>query len=344
MLWIDNQFASRLIPFVRNFRNKGNYLYQLSCPVCGDSTRNKTKARGYIFRQKTGLFYKCHKCGYSSNLGTLIKYVDENLYKEYVLERYMSGAKKHNDHKSIDEALPLLKPIKLDLFELQDDVLSNLKRLDKLDTNHIAVQYAIQRKIPENSWKLLYYTDTFFKYVNESIKFQFPKLEQDHPRLVIPFFKPNGKCFALQGRAFGNEMPKYFTIKVDETEEKIYGLERVDYSKPIQIVEGPLDSLFLPNALAVSGSSFDTPTIRQILTNATIISDNEPRSLPIVKIIEKNIEKGYKICLFPETHEYKDINEAIMGGLTSEEIFEIINDNTYQGMMAKLRLASWRKC
>ena len=341
MLYIDITYANRLGSYLRNFKQKSQYLWNYSCPVCGDSSSKKTKARGYIYRQKTGLFCKCHKCGYSTNLGNLIKYTSENLYTEYVTDRFKNNAKPRNDHRKLEEVIPQLKTIKLDLLE--DDVLSKLKRIDKIPDTHYAAKYLTKRCIPKELWYLFYYTPKFFKYVNDNIKHQFPKLEQDHPRLIIPFFNAFGKCFALQGRAFGKEIPKYYTIKIDDTEEKIFGLERVDYGKRILITEGPIDSLLLPNALAVSGSSFDTPTIKQILTNATIISDNEPRHPEIVKIIGKNIDKGYSVCLMPETFKHKDINDAIIAGVNIEEIVNIINNNTFTGMEAKLRFATWKK-
>ena len=340
MLYIDIQYTNRLGSYLRNFKQKSQYLWNSSCPVCGDSKTKTTKARLYIYRQQTGLFVKCHKCGYSTNIGNLIKYVDATLYSEYVLERYKSNAKPHNDHRKIEEAIPELKPVKL---LLEDNILSKLKRVDTLKETHPAVKYAVSRKIPESLWHLLYYTPKFYKYVNENVIFKFPNLDGDHPRLIIPFFKPTGKCFALQGRAFGKEIPKYYTIKVDETDEKIFGLERVDYSKPIYITEGPIDSLFIPNAIAVSGSSFDGPTIKQIMTNAVIIPDNEPRHKDIVKIIDKNIKLGYNVVLWPDTVQEKDINEMILSGRTPEEIMEIIKDNTYNGIEAKLRLATWKK-
>jgi DNA primase len=169
-------------------------------------------------------------------------------------------------------------------------------------------------------------------------------IEGDHPRMIIPYFTNAGKCFAYQARAYGNEEPKYYTIKVDETQEKIYGLDRIDYSKRILVVEGPIDSLFLPNALAVSGASFDTPTIRQLLVNATIVMDNEPRNKDIVKQLEKYINLGYSVCMFPEHIEHKDINEMILhGGMTADEILEVINTNTYCGIEAKLRYSEWKK-
>ena len=340
MLYIDTKYASLLGARLRNFKQKNEYLWNYSCPVCGDSHKNKLKARGYIYRAKSDLFVKCHNCGYSTNIGNLIKYVDTQLYDEYVLERYKAGASKHNAHKDVKQILPATKS----QVELVDDILSPLKRLDKLDVSHPAVKYLIDRQIPKDKWKLLYFAPKFKAFTNKiTPKFTEPIVDE-HPRMIIPSFTPHGKVFAYQGRAYGDEEPKYFTIKVDETEEKIFGLERVDYGKRIYVVEGPIDSLFLPNSIAVSGSSFDTPTIRKLLTNATIVMDNEPRNKEIVKQLEKYIDAGYSVCMFPDTIKEKDINDMVVkGGLTPDEIIDVINTNTYTGMEAKLRFSEWRK-
>jgi transcription elongation factor Elf1 len=340
MLYIDAKYAAILGSRLRNFKKKDDYLWNYSCPVCGDSSKNKLKARGYIYRTKSDLFCKCHNCGHSTNIGNLIKYVDTQLYDEYVLERYKGGATRYNDHKEVAPMLP--KPQTVELLE--DDILSPLQRLDTLDVSHPAVKYLLERKIPRQFWSMLYFASKFKKFTNSvTPKFEEP-IVGDHPRMIIPYFTPAGKCFAYSARAYGNEEPKYYTIKVDETEEKIYGLDRVDYSKRIYVVEGPIDSLFLPNAIAVSGASFDTPTIRRLLTNATIVMDNEPRNKDIVKQLGKYIKLGYSVCMFPDTIEQKDINEMILkGGKSPEEILEIINKNTYSGIEATLRFSTWKK-
>ena len=339
MLYIDTKYAAFLGGRLRNFKKTNDYVWNYSCPVCGDSSTNKLKARGYIYRKKTDLFCKCHNCGYGSNLGNLIKRVDPVLYDEYVRERYTAGANKHQAHKDVAAIIP--EPPKVDL--LRDDILDPLECLDSLDVSHPAVKYVLERKIPRDKWHLLYFAPKFKKFTNGvDAKFEEP-IVGEHPRMIIPFFKPNGKCFAYQARAYGDEQPKYYTIKVDETEEKIYGLDRVDYSKRIYVVEGPIDSLFIPNAIAVSGSSFDTPTIRQLLTNATIVMDNEPRNKDIVKQLAKYIELGYNVVMYPDTVQEKDINDMIMSGKTSTEILDLINTNTFSGMEAKLRFSEWKK-
>ena len=342
MLYIDNKYAKILGSRLRNFKEKKDNTWNFSCPVCGDSSKNKLKARGYIYPREQDLLVKCHNCGYGSNIGNLIKYVDPMLYDEYVLERYKAGASKHHPHKDVKKTNVALETPKEELLE--DDILSGLSRLDKLPLSHPAVQYLVNRKIPHDKWSLLYFAPKFKEFTNSvTAKFQEP-IKDEHPRMIIPFFTPAGKCFAFQGRAYGKEEPKYYTIKVDETQEKIYGLDRIDYSKRIYVVEGPIDSLFLPNAIAVSGASFDTPTIRRLLANATIVMDNEPRSKEITKFLEKNIEAGYSVCMFPEYIEQKDINDMILyGNMTPDEIVEMINTNTFKGIEAKLRFSTWKK-
>lgn len=339
MLYIDLKFANIIGSRLRNFKQKKDYLWNYSCPVCGDSSTNKLKARGFIYKMKADLFVKCHNCQYSTNLGNFIKYVDPTVYDEYVLERYKNGASKYTDHKDVAPIIPEVKKEEL----LEDDILSSSTRIDKLPLTHPAVAYLINRKIPKDKWSLLYFAPKFKKFVNSCVaKFQEPIIDE-HPRMIIPMFTNAGKCFAFQGRAYGEEMPKYYTIKVDETEEKVYGLDRVDYSKRIYVVEGPIDSLFLPNAIAVSGASFDTPTIRSLLANATIVMDNEPRNKDIVKQLGKYIESGFSVCMFPDSIEEKDINEMILAGKTADEILETINTNTFSGIEAKLRYSTWKK-
>ena len=340
MLYIDSKYVGRISYKLRNFKQKADNYWNFSCPICGDSKKNPLKARGYVFKNDNRLVYKCHNCGFSSNIGNLIKQLDPILYNEYVLERYKENTSKHVDHASIGklEVVAETKPV-----ILSDSVLDKLQRIDTLPTDHVAKQYVISRKIPESAWSLLYYAEKFKEWSN-SIKYQFTNLDNDAPRIVIPFFNEHGKCFMYQGRALGNEQPKYIAIKIDDKLEKVYGQDRVDYSKRVYVVEGPIDSLFLPNSVAVGGAGFDIPYTRSIKSNLTMVMDNEPRSKEICKFISGLIDNDYAICLWPDTVKEKDINEMIMSGKTENQILEMINTNTFQGMEARLKFTQWRKC
>lgn len=343
MLYVDVKYANIVGAQLRNYKRKQEYLWNFSCPVCGDSKTNRSKARGYIYRAKTSLFVKCHKCGYGTNIGNFIKYVDTNLYEEYALETYKEGGAPRAAHARSDQAIPQMFQ-QMEAIEISDSILDSLKRIDQLPETHPAVKYIAKREIPRDKWNLLYLCNKFKKYVNSVVPNKFRDLDDDHPRLIIPYFTPHGKCFAFQGRAFGKEDPKYITIKVDDTEEKLFGQERLDYSKRVYVLEGPLDSLFIPNAIAVSGSSFNSPTIKALQSNITVVYDNEPRSPTLTKLIKTTIDQGFSVCLWPDTITEKDINEMILAGRSPEEILEIIDANTYNGVEAQLRFATWRKC
>ena len=339
MLYIDARFVGQISYKLRNFKKKSDYYWNFSCPICGDSKKNPLKARGFIFKNQQRLVYKCHNCGFSSNIGNLIKHLDPLLYNEYVLERYKENTSKHNDHVKIEDTSIEVNPEPI----LYDSILDKLQRIDTLDLEHPAKQYIIKRKIPADKWDLLYFAPKFKTWSN-GIKYQFTNLENDTPRLVIPFFNNHGKCFMYQGRAFGNEQPKYITIRLDDKEEKVFGADRLDYSKRVYVVEGPIDSIFLPNSVAIGGAGFDTPFTQGIKTNATLVMDNEPRSKEICKYIEKLINEDYSVCLWPDTIKEKDINEMIMSGKTISQILETINTNTFSGMEAKLKFTEWKKC
>ena len=335
--YIDVKYVNLISPYLQQFKKKGDFLWNFRCPYCGDSKKNRTKARGFVFRKKNDLFYKCHNCGVGATLGNLIKEIDSKTYDDYILERYRKGVKTNNPEPEFSFDVPKFS---------KKGVLKGLRSIADLDMGHPARTIVSDRQIPQEHWKDLYLCESFYKFTNSLITNKFSSLDKDHPRLLIPFRDEEGEIFAYQGRAFGNEQPKYLTIKLQDR-DKIFGLDRVVKKEPIYVVEGPLDSLFLDNCIAVGGADFDRPLSidGSLITNGelTVVFDNEPRNKEICKLIEKTINSGKKVCLWPESMEHKDINDMILGGYTKEEIQEIIKENTFQTASAQMRFATWRK-
>ena len=327
--YIDIKYLNLIQSSLPQFKKKGDYLWNFRCPYCGDSKKSRTKARGFVFRKKNDLFYKCHNCGVGTNLANLIKYVDSKTYDDYILERYKSGAKQQTPEPEFEFNEPVFR---------KKGVLDSLEPISKLPEDHPAKKIILKRQLPLASLDALYLCNSFYKFTNTLIPNKFPSLDGDHPRLLIPFRDEEGEVFAYQGRAFGNEQPKYLTIKLNESKNKIFGLDRIDKEKQIYVVEGPIDSLFLDNCIAVAGSD-----LNKIEGDLTIIFDNEPRNREIVKQIEKVINSGRNIVLWPESMKYKDINDMILGGYSKSEIQQIIMDNTFSGVEAKLRFTEWKK-
>jgi len=328
---IDVEFMRRLSSQLKSYKEKGNNLFNFRCPVCGDSKKSKVKARGYVFQKKNDFFYKCHNCSVGLTLGNLIKYVDIDLHKQYIMSRYTSNI--HSSEKPKFDFKPpeFKKRIDIDLHEL--------KSFDVLETSHPAVKFLEERKIPKKYYSKLYFTSGFFEFTNTLLPDKFPSLKDDHPRLVIPFFNKENILFGYQGRAFGKENPKYITIMLEER-NKIFGLDRIDFNKHVYVVEGPIDSLFLDNCLAVAGADFKLDMDEK---NYTVIYDNEPRNVEIIKRMEKSIKQNQSIVIWPDNINEKDINDMVLSGKTSAEIHGIISNNTFSNLHAKTRLIDWKK-
>ena len=314
--YIDIKYLNLLSTRLPKFKRKSEYLFNFRCPHCGDSQKSQTKARGFVYQKKNDMFFKCHNCGVGQTLGNLIKFVDPSMHKEYIFERFKEGkvvAKKEEPEFDFTPSRLLKSKEKpFAEFTRYDRALRQLRRFDELVQTHPAKQFVFDRQIPKEHFDKFFLATKFYEFCNEIQPGKFPDLKHDHPRVVIPFYDRSGKFFAFQGRAFGKEQPKYITIKFDETKQKIYGLDRIDLNKPVMITEGPIDSLFLDNAIAMAGADADGGITIQH-QQCTMIFDNEPRNEHIVSRMIKAVDKNFNVCIWPESvREGKDINDLIL--------------------------------
>jgi transcription elongation factor Elf1 len=319
---LDKYTLKRASPFEAGFR----------CDVCGDSEKNPNKKRGGIIERELNLFYNCFNCGASHYFPEYLELYHYDLYQRYVFDVKLNKkiSFKYDDYIEQNKPKP---PVNVAFNPLKD--------LIKANENTFAKQYLKSRKIPEEAFDDLYYTRNFFAYINKIVpnKFGEHALKNDHPRIVIPMFDIMGTCFGVQGRSLEESTDfRYIICMFNKDEEPIFGLNTVNWDKPVYCTEGPLDSLFLDNAIAMSGSNN-----MKLDKNVIIILDNEPRSKQTVNKYNKYISKNYKICIWPKYIKSKDINKMIIDGYSKEDITKIIDDNIYQGTKAKIKLNSWKK-
>ena len=333
--FIDIKYLNLLSTKLTKFKRKSDNLFNFRCPHCGDSKKSSSKARGFVYRKKNDMFFKCHNCGIGQSLGNLIKFLDPSMHKEYTFERFKEG-KPQKEKLEFD-----FTPSKIIKSKTHADrALNQLVSFDKLVTTHPAKQFVYKRLIPKEHWDKFYFCPKFYDWTNSIIPNKFPSLRDDHPRVVIPFFDREGNFFAFQGRAFGKEQPKYITIKFDDTKQKIYGLDRLDLNKSVMITEGPIDSLFLSNAVALAGADAD---IKINPLQCTMVFDNEPRNQEIVNRMIKAVDKKFNLVVWPKTLKYKDLNDMIIAGKTSAEVQTIISNNTYSGLTALQHINNWKR-
>ena len=321
-MYIDLKFIMMLSPRLDKFKKLRDNLFNFRCPYCGDSQKSQSKARGYFYRKKNDFFFRCHNCGKGTTFGKVLQRIDVEAYKEYIMEKFRGGEVKEEIEYNFEAPK----------FKTKDPKLKDLVPINKLNGDHPVLDLLRKRQIPEEHY------DKFFLCHQFNDWAEIPSLvprRQEHPRLVIPFYDEDERVFAAQGRAFGPEKPKYLTVKFQD-KPKIFGLERVDLTQRVYVVEGPIDSLFLNNCLAVAGSDFrDLPPCE-----TTIIMDNEPRSKETVNKMEQLIEKDYALVIWPDTITQKDINDMVLAGV--EDVQTIIDNNTFTGLEARMKLATWK--
>ena len=334
-VFIDRSFLLQVSPKLQRFAKKKDDLYNFRCPLCGDSQKNKLKSRGYIFRKKNDYFYMCHNCGVSTTFYNFLKQVDSNLLQEYQLERYKNGETGNNNYPKPD-----FEEYKQETPKFKKSL--ELLSIDSLPEAHYAKMYVQQRRIPETFWSQLYYAEDFAAFI-QNLGIENAGLKEKDSRLVIPFYDKEKNLVALQGRALGESKLRYITLKLHDDNKKIYGLDRIDEDKLIYVVEGPIDSMFLENAVATADSNLESITNVLDKSKVALVFDNEPRNKEIVAKMEHAIDNHFNVVVWPPMIEKKDINDMVLDGFSPDEIQDIIDNNTFVNLRAKMEFVNWKK-
>ena len=333
-LVVDTKYISLASSQLDKFKRKNSYLYNFRCPYCGDSKKNLNKARGFFYRKIDGMYYKSHNCGKRTSTNNFLKDLNPSLHRQYTLEKFSGGSRNPNyDKPELKFEQPKFKP-KLSEFAIP---------IGELNHDHVARLYLSERNIPND--KIFYWTDCFGKFVHSVVPDKYPSLQPDEGRLIIQFYSESKELMMLQGRSLSMSAVhkmRYISIKVIDESPKIFGLDRINRKETIHVVEGPFDSMFLPNCLAMAGGDFDGLVASVTNQECVVIYDNEPRNPDTIKRMTKMIDLGYEMYFWPDNIKEKDINEYVLSG--KDNFLQQINNNTYKGLGAKMKLSSWRKC
>ena len=319
---VDSKYIGLVSSRLQKFKRVKSDLYNFRCPICGDSTRNKNKARGYIYAVKNNTNFKCHNCGASLSFNNFLKEMDPTLHKQYTLEKFKEG---HTGKGFVVEAPKL---------EFKKPVFKKSLDLPKASTNPVAREYLEKRKLnPEK----FYFADKFKEWTN-SQKQTFDIIGRDECRIIIPMYDRDNNLIGFQGRSLVPNSVKYITVMLDEEAPKIYGLNEVNEQLPIYVVEGPFDSTFVNNSVALCGSDGDLGYFKG--NDVILVYDNEPRNREIVNRIGKCISRGQSVVIWPSGIIEKDINDMVLSGLN---VMDVLKSNTYSGLEAKIKFNNWKK-
>ena len=277
----------------------------------------------------------CHNCGLSTTFYNFLKQVDPGLLKEYQLERYKNVETGNNNYPK-----PEFEEFKTEKPSFKKSL--ELPTIESLPKGHFAKDYVQKRQIPESLQSQLYYAEDFLSFI-QSLGIEKEGLYKDDKRLVIPFYNAEKELVAVQGRSLGESKLRYITLKLHDDNKKVYGLDRIDQDKLVCVLEGPIDSMFLENAVATADSNLESIIDTLDKSKVVLIFDNEPRNKEIVKKMEHAIDNHYNVVIWPEFIEEKDINDMVLGGFSPDEIQDIIDKNTFVNLRAKMEFVNWKK-
>ena len=319
---IDSKYIGIISPRLEKFKRVKANLYNFRCPICGDSKKNKNKTRGYIYSVKANTNFKCHNCGASMSFSNFIKHVDPATHKQYTLEKFKEG---HSGGRNFVVQEPD--------FKFEAPKFKKSLKLPKASENPRASGYLTARKLDTSQF---YYAKNFKKFAN-SLKRTFDSEKYDEDRIIIPLYYEKN-LIGFQGRSINPSPVKYITVMLDDDAPKIYGLDNIRTDAPVYVTEGPFDSTFLRNSIAMCGADADVG--KWGISNPVWIYDNEPRNREIVNRIAKTIDTGDSVVIFPSSIDEKDINDMVMAG---HDVQKIVECNTYSGLEAKLKFNTWKK-
>ena len=331
MDFVDSKYIGLVSSRLQKFKRVKTDLYNFRCPICGDSQKNKNKTRGYLYPVKNNTNFKCHNCGASMSFNNFLKEIDTVLYKQYTMEKFKEG---HTGKNFVVEE-PKFNFQKPDFFRKNENSKS-VKKLDlpKASEVQIAREYLEKRQLDP---KKFYFANNFKEWTNTQ-KVTFDTIGRDESRIIIPMYDTESNLIGFQGRALGPNPVKYITVMLYDDVPKIYGLEKINKEETVYVTEGPFDSTFIPNSIAMCGADADLN--KWGISNCVWIYDNEPRNSEIVSRYASTISRGQRIVIWPTSIVQKDINDMILAGLN---VMDVIKLNTHSGLEAKIKFNNWKK-
>lgn len=344
ILFIERRFATQLsyrMELTTDHARGVEVRYNFRCPLCGDSQKDLTKTRGWLYESEGHVRFGCFNCNRNMKLTNYLYDHEPEMYREFSKEKFANNSDSDWTPKKTEDNKP--KNISIN----KKNVIPYSVCLDELPEEHPVIQWVNKRKIPKDKRNLFFFTSEWKKLANSIKEDTYKYDSRKEYRLVIPIYNKDGSYSSLQGRALDPNVDKsqrYLTLKVDDNASKVYGIERIDESKTVWFMEGPIDSIFIPNSCAIVGGVMaleDAPYPNKRVW----VLDNESRSFDTVKRIENLILAGERVVIWKDCpYSSKDINDMIKDeGASPEEILEYLKNNTYSGLRAEQALSQWRK-
>jgi hypothetical protein len=342
-LWQDEKYVRLLSHRLDQYHDRGRHQYNFRCPLCGDSQKNKSKARGYLFPQRDVLLFKCHNCSLAMPFSALLKRVDPSLYSEYLTERFREERQRATPAPARVVPPPVVRHF--DPALVPTVAQSNIVPV---------IAFCRGRKLDATAMGRLHATTRARTWLTPLVGAKASDVADDVAYLVQPLTLPGGAWYGAQLR--GVKQKSFVTFRWSHDLMKVFGLDAWKPEDVTYVVEGPIDALFVPNAIAACGSDLVSAVdnMREMVPvpvdwpdRAIFVWDNEPHNKEVASHIRRAIARGLRVVIWPyyragEENFPKDINDMVRAGI---DVMAHLRRHTMTGLAAKAAFEAWlRTC
>ena len=332
-LWCDDKYLRLVSGQLDQFKYLAPQKSRFRCPFCGDSAHNKLKARGYTFPKQQTIIYKCHNCDLALPFGAFLKRLSRPLFNAYIIENF----REHAPPRIVEPPPPIIAK-RLPILFAGVEQLSGASLAPAL----LPVRdYVTARQLPDSALTRLYGTMCGHRWLSSLVGAEKAGgISDGLPYLVIPLRLANHEGYGAQLRLLTRK--EYLKFRWGHDQLRIFGLDACDTAALTYCVEGPLDALCVPNAIAMCGSDILSGVERlsdsgMPVTNRVLVWDNEPRNPQITKHLRTAIAAGERVVIWPRALP-KDLNEMVAAG---HNVASLLAQHTYRGLAAQLEYRQW---
>lgn len=292
-----------------------------ACPYCGDSS-NEHKKRANLYWKN--LIYHCYNDGCRKHTNIV------NFLKDY--EHPITNTKDLTFYLDYIRANQIVTANK-DYLEI-----NSFQNLKEYSIPLSAIKEKLKLVTPNESMKIEKYLKSRFMHFRLD---HFMYSEKENQLFIFNLTPDKKSAFGWQIRNFSKNKTKYVSYNIERANEMIlsrkinlsdeeilkmntlslyFGITSTDFSKPVTIFEGPIDSFLIPNSIALTGADKPTEMFDDIST-IRYLFDND---LAGRRIMEFKLKRKRKVFMWNKLHkdfkiqprlanmkQIKDLNDLI---------------------------------
>jgi hypothetical protein len=348
MKYIDIKYIRLASVYLQGFKDVGSDTYIFRCPICGDSKKSTSKKRGYLYIGSDGAFFKCYNGCDGMSLYNFLKRLSIDLARQYMTESFGKPAEKEEafDGSVFKTGRKLEKPEpERAKRPKRKTALDQMLKISDLGAGHRVREYLEGRKVPLDIE--LYYTPNLNDVLGALDAYSDRLFSTEYQAIMFPMRDIDGTLNYLQARIlFSNDKRRYVTLELEEDKPKFWGLDRVDFKKPVYLFEGPIDAMMVDNGLAWAGGqlSIGAKYLEGLCeSDLILVYDADYKTNPQIFIDMKRAmaRDGRSIVIHDKDFgDFKDVNDAAVAGWSREKIQKYLVDKTFKGLKAELKLST----